>query len=118
MNYDSTQLLFGTILFTAALFLFTTVLVYEAVFFLLRLLVLVGVRLFLSLLFMIHRFRWGRVWLRLVKPNWFVVGGHLMDASHTKESRPSDNSDLTILVPELAPVFLVLQRHTLQKQTF
>jgi hypothetical protein len=108
MNYDSTQLLFGTILFTAALFLFTTILVYDAVFFSLRLLVLVGLRLLLALLFMIQRFRWGRVWLRLVKPNWFAVGAHLVDASPTKRRRPPDNTDLTILVPELAPVFIIL----------
>ncbi len=118
MNYDSTQLLFGTILFTAALFLFTTVMVYGAVFFLLRLLVLVGVRLFLALPSILHRFRWGRVWLRLVKPNWFVVGAHLMDASHTKEYQPPENTDLTKLVPELEPLFFLVPRHALQNHKF
>lgn len=113
MNYDSTQLLFGTILFTAALFLFTTVLVYNVVFSALRILILFITRLLLTLHVMVYRFNWGSIWFRLSKRNWFTVGVHLVEVSRTQREMPGDNCDLTYLVPERMRVFALIHRDML-----
>ena len=81
MEYDSTQLLLGTILFTVALFMLTTVVVYHSFFAVLDLLVLSLTALLTSIYVILRRFPCGNLWLRMKRPQWFIEDIYLEDIS-------------------------------------
>lgn len=73
MEYDSMQLLLGSILFVVTLFLLTTILVYHAFFTLLYLVVRMGTCGLLWFLYvMLQSFPYGTFFLRLSKPEAFI----------------------------------------------
>lgn len=79
MEYDSMQLLLGTILFAVSLFMFTTVLVHH-VFFAMLDLVIKGVSAILvGGYWTLHCFPYGQLFSRLRDPGWFVANVYLRD---------------------------------------
>lgn len=74
MEYDSMQLLLGSILFTMTLFLLTTILVYYAFFTLLNLVARMGTSIALwSLYVFLQEFPFGTWYLRMTQPNLFTA---------------------------------------------
>jgi len=99
MNYDSMQLLLGTILFATALFLFTTVLVYHAFFAALNLAVSLLVSIAFLVPYLLIRFvPWGRFILRNQRPGWFTSRVYI--ENETKISSTYETGvDMTWLMP-------------------
>lgn len=92
MEYDSTQLLFGTIVFVVALFLFTTVLVYHFFFATAHLIVTLCLLSIQMSSTVIHFFPYGMLYQRTVTA-WFTINGFL---SYDKDMS-SDMLDVTTL---------------------
>jgi hypothetical protein len=110
MEYDSMQLLLGTIMFTIALFMLTTVLVYHAFFAVLNLTAVLVAVCFTTIYVLLRRFPWGRLWLLQVKTHWFVNRLYLEDVHLNKkeDGTPLGSIDITRLrrIPTSA-MFLV-----------
>jgi len=80
MEYDSMQLLLGTILFAVALFLFTTIFVYHTFFAVTESCVALCSFPLLALYLLLERFPWGRLAERL-RSNSFIDGVYLREVS-------------------------------------
>jgi hypothetical protein len=101
MEYDSTQLLLGTILFTTALFMLTTLLVYHAFFAALNMAIVVVTTAFVSIYLALRRFPWGKIWLQKKQPHLFVERVYLedlpIDEDGDKEYQSSDHCVVSAL---------------------
>lgn len=79
MEYDSMQLLVGTILFTIVLFLFTTIFVGHIFYTILYLITIMMAVPILFLYTSLLSFPWGILWLRRRRPGWFTREVYLSD---------------------------------------
>lgn len=79
MEYDSMQLLVGTLWFTVALFMFTTILVYHVFLSVLHLASMGMTGLILFCYMNINRFPWGKVLLLFTHNHWFATSVYLDD---------------------------------------
>jgi N-acetylglucosaminyl transferase component (Gpi1) len=105
MEYDSMQLLVGTILFAVALFLFTTILVYHTFFATLNLVALCSSLLFALTYVFLRLLPFGGLALRYTCPASFVTGVYLVDESVVRLDGNSNDGlvDITRLVSVKTP---------------
>jgi len=93
MEYDSMQLLLGTILFAVALFLFTTIFVYHAFFSILHLATVMIAFPFTAMYIILQFFPWSSVFLRRSRPGLFTRDVFLVE----QENDGIDAADVTRL---------------------
>jgi phosphatidylinositol glycan class Q protein len=98
LEYDSMQLLLGTILFAVALFLFTTIAVYHVFFSLLNLLSVLSSLSFMSLYILLTSLPWGNLLLRRKAPGWFTEEVFLQEIGRATGHQEDEFACVTRLV--------------------
>lgn len=106
MEYDSTQLLLGTILFSVALFLFTTIWVYHVFFAASELLATLTSLPLILVGILILDCPWGKIITRIRRPAWFIDTVYVEETASQQSSaaEPFDVTELHVVERSLLTV--------------